>query len=121
MHYGTSIDCAPCGYFDPRACRLHVHRRARVGTGHKDDQAPAKDDIVVTAQFRSQRLQDAPLAITAVSGAMLEARGQTSIADIGSQAPNVTLRQAPATYGPAVVAYIRGVGQRDTSFARFGR
>jgi len=83
----------------------------------KDDQAPSKDDIVVTAQFRSQRLQDAPLAITAVSGAMLEARGQTSIADIGNQAPNVTLRQAPATYGPAVVAYIRGVGQRDTSFA----
>ena len=29
----------------------------------------------------------------------------------------MTLRQAPATYGPAVVAYIRGVGQRDTSFA----
>src|SRR3569832_89218 len=74
-------------------------------------------DIVVTAQFREQRLQDAPLAITAVSGATLEARGQTSIADIGAQAPNVTLRQAPATYGPAVVAYIRGGGQRDTSFA----
>jgi iron complex outermembrane receptor protein len=74
-------------------------------------------DVVVTAQFREQRLQDAPLAITAVTGAVLEARGQTSIADIGAQAPNVTLRQAPATYGPAVVAYIRGVGQRDTSFA----
>lgn len=74
-------------------------------------------DVVVTAQFREQRLQDAPLAITAVTGATLEARGQTSIADIGAQAPNVTLRQAPATYGPAVVAYIRGVGQRDTSFA----
>ena len=75
------------------------------------------DDIVVTAQFRAQKLQDAPLAITALTGEMLEARGQTSIADVGDQAPNVTLRQAPATYGPAVVAYIRGVGQRDTSFA----
>lgn len=74
-------------------------------------------DVVVTAQFREQRLQDAPLAITAVTGEMLQSRGQTSIADIGAQAPNVTLRQAPATYGPAVVAYIRGVGQRDTSFA----
>ena len=29
----------------------------------------------------------------------------------------MTLREAPATYGPAVVAYIRGVGQRDTTFA----
>ena len=75
------------------------------------------EEVVVTAQFRSERVQDVPLAITALSGDMLEARGQTSIADVGEQAPNVTLRQAPATYGPAVVAYIRGVGQRDTSFA----
>ena len=91
------------------------------GAPQADGAQPAANDkseeIVVTAQFRSQKLQDTPLAITAVSGAMLEARGQTSIADIGNQAPNVTLRQAPATYGPAVVAYIRGVGQRDTSFA----
>ncbi|MEO9130848.1 MAG: TonB-dependent receptor, partial [Sphingomonas sp.] len=79
--------------------------------------APASDDIVITAQFRSQKLQDSPLAVTALTGEMLEARGQRSIADVGDQAPNVTLRQAPSTYGPAVVAYIRGVGQRDTSFA----
>ncbi|CAN5485767.1 hypothetical protein BH09PSE4_BH09PSE4_03910 [soil metagenome] len=92
-------------------------------TAQSDQAAPAdaadsqNADIVVTAQFREQKLQDAPLAITAITGATLEARGQTSIADVGDQAPNVTLRQAPATYGPAVIAYIRGVGQRDTSFA----
>ncbi|MEP7349774.1 MAG: TonB-dependent receptor [Sphingorhabdus sp.] len=91
---------------------------AQEGTAEPDSQSEAETtEIVVTAQFRSQRLQDAPLAITALTGDMLEARGQTSIADVGQQAPNVTLRQAPATYGPAVVAYIRGVGQRDTSFA----
>ena len=83
----------------------------------QQDKKAQPDEIVVTAQFRAQKLQDAPLAITAVTGSMLEARGETNIADIGEQAPNVTLRQAPATYGPAVVAYIRGVGQRDTSFA----
>ena len=85
--------------------------------GTPEDSSPENSEIVVTAQFRAQKLQDTPLAITALSGEMLEARGQTSIADVGDQAPNVTLRQAPATYGPAVVAYIRGVGQRDTSFA----
>lgn len=85
--------------------------------------SPAEDDnstngeIVVTAQFRNQKLQDVPIAITAVSGEMLEQRGQTSLADIGSNAPNVTLRQSAATFGPSVVAYIRGVGQRDTNFA----
>lgn len=81
------------------------------------DEAPAKaDDIVVTAQFRNQKLQDVPIAITAVSGDTLERRGQTSIADVGNNAPNVTLRQSAATFGPSVVAYIRGVGQRDTNF-----
>jgi iron complex outermembrane receptor protein len=75
------------------------------------------NEIVVTAQFREQKLQDVPIAITALSGDALEQRGQTNLADLGGSAPNVTLRQAPATYGPAVVAFIRGVGQRDTSFA----
>ena len=37
-------------------------------------------EIVVTAQFRSQKLQDTPLAITAMNGAALAARGQTNIA-----------------------------------------
>jgi iron complex outermembrane recepter protein len=75
------------------------------------------DEIVVTAQFRSQRLQDVPIAITAVTGEMMEQRGQTNLADIGNNAPNVTLRQSAAGFGPAVSAYIRGVGQRDTNFA----
>lgn len=77
----------------------------------------AAPEIIVTAQFREQRLQDVPLAITALSGDMLEQRGQISIADIAGSAPNVNLRQASSNFGPAVVAYIRGVGQRDTSFA----
>ncbi|HTN14729.1 MAG TPA: TonB-dependent receptor [Sphingomonadaceae bacterium] len=86
-------------------------------SGNEGESSSNQDEIVVTAQFRDQRLQDVPVAITAVSGELLEQRGQTSLADLGSQAPNVTLRQASATYGPAVAAYIRGVGQRDTSFA----
>ncbi len=77
----------------------------------------SSNEIVVTAQFRSQRLQDVPIAITAVTGEMMEQRGQTNLADIGNNAPNVTLRQSAASFGPAVSAYIRGVGQRDTNFA----
>ncbi|MCW3848599.1 TonB-dependent receptor [Sphingomonas sp. LB-2] len=86
-------------------------------TGNADSDVQSKDDIVVTAQFRGQKLQDVPIAITAMSGETLEQRGQITVADLGGYAPNVTLRQASATYGPSVVAYIRGVGQRDTTFA----
>jgi iron complex outermembrane recepter protein len=70
-------------------------------------------DIVVTAQFRSQRLQDTPLSITAVNAATLEARSQTSIADVAAQAPNVILVPGGAVFGPALGAQIRGIGQFD--------
>ncbi|MGX7895963.1 TonB-dependent receptor [Tsuneonella sp. HG222] len=77
------------------------------------DQADGTDEILVTAQFREQNLQETPLAITAVSGAMLEARSQTNIADVANQAPSVTLKPQGAAFGPALGANIRGVGQFD--------
>ena len=70
-------------------------------------------DIVVTAQFREQNLQDTPLAITAVNAEMLEARSQTNIAQVANQAPSVTLKPQGAAYGPSLGANIRGVGQFD--------
>ncbi|MBO9498978.1 MAG: TonB-dependent receptor [Novosphingobium sp.] len=71
------------------------------------------NEIVVTAQFREQKLQDTPLAITAVNSAMLEARSQTNIAEITAQAPNVTLKPQGSAFGPSLAASIRGVGQYD--------
>ena len=78
-----------------------------------DSSPVAIDEVVVTAQFREQRLQDTPIAITAMSAEMLEARSQTSIQDVANQAPSVTLKPQGATYGPALGANIRGVGQFD--------
>jgi iron complex outermembrane receptor protein len=77
----------------------------------------ALEEIVVTAQFREQNLQDTPIAITAVSGAMLEERGQTNIAQIAAQAPNVSLRPQPQNGGSGLIAFIRGVGQTDFNYA----
>lgn len=74
-------------------------------------------EIVVTAQFREQRLQDTPLAITAVNAETLAARSQTNIVDLGAFAPNVNLTQSTAINGNAITAYIRGIGQDDASFA----
>ena len=73
----------------------------------------ALDEVVVTAQFREQNLQNTPLSITAVSGEMLEARSNSSIADVANQAPNVSLKPQGQAYGPAMGASIRGIGQYD--------
>jgi iron complex outermembrane receptor protein len=71
------------------------------------------EEVTVTAQFVRQNLQDTPVAITAVSAAMLESRGQESIQEIASQAPNVTLTTGGSYGGPSLVGFIRGVGQTD--------
>jgi len=75
------------------------------------------NDIVVTAQFRETRLQDTPIAITAVNAALLEQRGQTDISQVAAQAPNVTLKPQPQNGGAGLIAFIRGVGQVDFNYA----
>ena len=74
-------------------------------------------EIIVTAQFRNQRLQDTPIAITAQTAAKLEAKSITAITDLTATAPNVNLSTATGLNGSAVNAYIRGVGQNDSNFA----
>ena len=74
-------------------------------------------EVVVTAQFREQSLQQTPIAITAVNAKMLENRSQNSVYEVAAQAPNVTLKPAGAAFGSALVGYIRGVGQLDFNFA----
>src|SRR6185503_19546169 len=70
-------------------------------------------EVVVTAQFRSQWLQYTTIAITAGNASMMEERGQTSLHDLTDQAPNVTLLETGGAFGPGMTASIRGIGQYD--------
>ena len=83
----------------------------QAATAAVEDQGNA--EIVVTAQFREQRLQDTPIAITAVNSAMLEARSQTNLTQVADQAPNVQIKPQGASFGPSISASIRGIGQAD--------
>ncbi len=69
-------------------------------------------DIIVTARRREERLIDVPVAITAFSGAQLEASGAVDVTDIASVTPNVTLEVSRGT-NSTLTAFIRGVGQQD--------
>jgi len=80
-----------------------------------DAPADAGNQIVVTAQFRETNIQDTPLAITAVTGETMAARGMTDVQSIASTAPSVTLTPGPAAFGKTIVSYIRGVGANDYS------
>lgn len=80
-----------------------------------EESSPLENEIIVTAQFRNQSLQDTPLSITAIDSALMESRGQTEVTQIALQAPNVTLVQGGGIFGPSIGAQIRGVGQFDSN------
>jgi iron complex outermembrane recepter protein len=70
-------------------------------------------EVVVTAEYRDTKLQDTPIAITAITPAQIDAQGATRLTEILNDAPSVFLRPQSAAFGESVVAYIRGFGQAD--------
>ncbi|WP_374943700.1 TonB-dependent receptor [Sphingomonas sp.] len=69
-------------------------------------------DIVVTARRREESLLDVPIAITAFTGAQLEANGAIDVTDLSNVTPNVTLETSRGT-NSTLTAFVRGVGQQD--------
>jgi iron complex outermembrane receptor protein len=81
------------------------------------DRPSSTGDIVVTATRQATFVQDTPIAITAVTADTLANRGLTNTADIGNIVPNASFRQAQGAYGPAVTAFLRGIGQHDSALS----
>jgi len=74
-------------------------------------------EVVVTAQFRSQNLQRTPLAITAVTAEMMDSRGEQNVLDTATHVPGVTFATG-GQGGPQTTAItIRGIGQSDFNLA----
>ena len=73
----------------------------------------ALEEIIVTAQFREEKLQETPIAITAITAEEIRERSFTDSYEIAYTVPNASFRPAQAAYGNTMTAYIRGVGQYD--------
>ncbi|HUI62997.1 MAG TPA: TonB-dependent receptor plug domain-containing protein, partial [Steroidobacteraceae bacterium] len=87
------------------------------GPARADDTARADEglqEIVVTAQRQSERLQDVPIAITALSAADLADRGVRLAGDVTAEVPNMLLN---SPYGPEAqpTFTLRGVTTQDFS------
>ena len=70
-------------------------------------------EVIVTAQFREENLQDTPIAITAVSGEKLEDQGLTNVKDLGLIIPNANMRQPGSGSGPNASIGMRGVNTSE--------
>lgn len=75
----------------------------------------AIESIVVTARKFRERLQDAPIAVSAFTAAGLDDRGMTNLAEISKATPSLTISTGVVSSGnPAATAvFLRGLGQAD--------
>jgi iron complex outermembrane receptor protein len=69
------------------------------------------EEVVVTAQKRSQNVQDTPLSVTAVSGDSLISAGITTVQELNRIDPALQIGHATGT----VTTFIRGVGNPVTT------
>lgn len=75
-------------------------------------QAQAIEEIVVTARYRQERVQDTPLSITAFNEAQLEAITALDLRDVGPASPNVRI-QPVTTFPNSAAIHVRGMGQQN--------
>ncbi|MGQ2931480.1 MAG: TonB-dependent receptor plug domain-containing protein [Sphingopyxis sp.] len=80
------------------------------------DEGTTADDtygeILVTAQRRSESVQDVPIAISAFNSEMVEASGSTNITSLNGLAPNVVLQTQGLVANVPMIS-IRGMSTAD--------
>ena len=84
-------------------------------TGPQDaeTQRAGIEDIVVTANRRTENVQDVPLSITAISSSDIESERIQSTSDLGRLVPTITDAGLPAVSGGGLT--IRGIRGNDRS------
>ncbi|ATE65875.1 TonB-dependent receptor [Rhizorhabdus dicambivorans] len=87
-------------------CGALLHQPARAQTPDEVT-GPQIEEIVVTAQKRTQKLQDVPLAVTAFTGDTLKARGITNVGELTLSTPGLQIQPGG---GGSVIPFLRGVG-----------
>ncbi|URD59883.1 TonB-dependent receptor [Sphingomonas sp. KRR8] len=94
---------------------------APAATASDQQQAPDANtastpgEIVVTAQKRSERLQDIPVAVSVVSGAALETAARPSIESATQLVPALNFLKSGTTLNQTI--FLRGVGTASFSIA----
>jgi iron complex outermembrane receptor protein len=70
------------------------------------------EEIVVTARKREENIQEVPVAVSVVSGEVLEERGSADISEIQSAVPNLSI-YAGRNQSTTLTVFLRGIGQAD--------
>ncbi|MBZ9648289.1 TonB-dependent receptor [Sphingobium sp. 3R8] len=81
--------------------------------GPAGEDVQASEDIVVTARRREERLQDVPIAVSAVDAAALNSRGLDNVTQVSQIAPNIQFTPGQGGNSGGIAPFIRGVGEND--------
>ncbi len=74
-------------------------------------------EVVVSAQYKEERLQETPLSISAFTAENLEARNLTDVTQLDAMVPNAVISPLGAGYGSTIAAFVRGIGLGDNSLS----
>jgi len=80
-------------------------------------EAGSLEEVVVSAQYREERLQETPLSISAFTAENLEARNLSDVTQLDAMVPNAVISPLGAGYGSTIAAFIRGIGLGDNSLS----
>ncbi|MCV6627976.1 MAG: TonB-dependent receptor [Cellvibrionaceae bacterium] len=92
--------------------RAIVLASALLGSSHLSAANYTLEEVIVTAQKRSESLQEVPVAVTAISGDSVGDGGISGLVDISRQTPGFTMTQFNIAE-PQM--YIRGIGSTQDS------
>lgn len=82
------------------------------GSAERTDPRPG-DEIVVTAQRRTESVQDVPISITALSRQSLDSRGVRSVDDLSKFSPGLNFSRTNITQNSTTNISIRGVSSQS--------
>ncbi len=77
------------------------------------DESTQVGEVIVTAQRRSESVQDVPIAITAFTATQLQSQGVTNTLQLGQYVPNL-VAQNNTGLGSANAYFLRGLGSTET-------
>lgn len=93
---------------------LEAAEPASAGAAMTPDSIP---EVVVTARRKQENLQLTPISATVVTAEDIAAKGLDNVLDIARSAPSVTLMPGGNYSGKSALAYMRGVGQDQFTYA----
>lgn len=106
--------CAPAlaqATSDTRSTQAVLPATAQTSVTTPPVAAPAQSEILITARRREERLQDVPIAVTAVSSETLKQVHIENSSELTFVTPGLTMGYR----GQAATPFIRGVGNSDPS------